>query len=67
MKDDSAVGQPTVTEVLDAVLRECRKESISYKREALTCIATILEAQEVDRYQEISNIITPLINKVSSE
>ncbi|KAK7166459.1 hypothetical protein R3I93_006281 [Phoxinus phoxinus] len=58
-----AVGQPTVSEVLDLVLKECKKESLVYKMAALRSAADILESTEVDRFQEITDIVLPLIKK----
>uniref|UniRef100_A0A8B9JNN9 Ecm29 proteasome adaptor and scaffold n=1 Tax=Astyanax mexicanus TaxID=7994 RepID=A0A8B9JNN9_ASTMX len=56
-------GQPAVGEVLDLVLKECRKESVVYKVAALRCAADILEATGEDRFQELAEIIFPLIRK----
>ncbi|TRY64723.1 hypothetical protein DNTS_030150 [Danionella cerebrum] len=58
-----AAGQPTVREVLDLVLKECKKESLVYKMAALRSAANILESTQVDRFQEISEIVLPLIQK----
>lgn len=48
-------------------MKEFRKENISYKLEALKCLAAILETYEVDKFQEVSDILYPLlqINKVN--
>lgn len=59
-----AAGQPTVSEVLDLVLKECKKESLVYKMAALHSAADILESTQVDRFQEITDIVLPLIKKV---
>lgn len=57
-------GQPTVTEVEECVLRECRKESLVYKLAALHAAGEILEATQTDRFAELSQIIFPIIKKV---
>lgn len=57
-------GQPSVGQVLDLVLKECKKESLVYKMAALRCAADILEATEEDRFQEMTDILLPLIRKV---
>lgn len=44
-------------------MKECKKEKIVYKMEALRCIGPILETHEQDRYQEIQEIFNPLIFK----
>ncbi|XP_072526756.1 proteasome adapter and scaffold protein ECM29 [Salminus brasiliensis] len=56
-------GQPTVGQVLDLVLKECKKESLVYKMAALRCAADILEATQEDRFQEMADILFPLIKK----
>uniref|UniRef100_A0A8C1EJV2 Ecm29 proteasome adaptor and scaffold n=1 Tax=Cyprinus carpio carpio TaxID=630221 RepID=A0A8C1EJV2_CYPCA len=58
-----AAGQPTVSEVLDLVLKECKKESLVYKMAALHSAADILESTQEDRFQEITDIVLPLIKK----
>lgn len=59
-----AAGQPTVREVLDTVLKECKKENLVYKMAALRSAANILEAAKVDRFQEMADILFPMIRKV---
>ncbi|XP_063074333.1 proteasome adapter and scaffold protein ECM29 [Engraulis encrasicolus] len=56
-------GQPTVDEVLESVLRECRKESMVYKLAALHAAGEILEATQTDRFADLSQIIFPIIKK----
>ncbi|XP_066506558.1 proteasome adapter and scaffold protein ECM29 isoform X2 [Hoplias malabaricus] len=56
-------GQPSVGQVLDLVLKECKKESLVYKMAALRCTADILEATEEDRFQDFADILFPLIRK----
>lgn len=58
-----AAGQPTVSEVLDLVLKECKKESLVYKMAALRSAADILESTQVDRFHEVAEIVLPLIKK----
>ncbi|KAG1956648.1 proteasome adapter and scaffold protein ECM29 [Pimephales promelas] len=58
-----AVGQPTVSEVLDLVLKECKKENLVYKMAALRSAADILESTQEDRFQEITDIVLPIIKK----
>lgn len=59
-----AVGQPTVSEVLDLVLKECKKENLVYKMAALRSAADILESTQTDRFQEITEVVLPIIKKV---
>ncbi|XP_016415574.1 proteasome-associated protein ECM29 homolog [Sinocyclocheilus rhinocerous] len=58
-----AAGQPTLSEVLDLVLKECKKESLVYRMAALRSAADILESTQEDRFQEITDIVLPLIKK----
>lgn len=59
-----AAGQPTISEVLDLVLKECKKESLVYKMAALHSAADILESTQMDRFKETTEIVLPLIRKV---
>ncbi|XP_047434577.1 proteasome adapter and scaffold protein ECM29 [Mugil cephalus] len=56
-------GQPTVSEVLEIVLKECRKESLVYKMAALRCAGDVLHSSQEDRYSEVAEILFPLIKK----
>ncbi|KAM9449576.1 proteasome adapter and scaffold protein ECM29 [Clarias gariepinus] len=58
-----AIGQPTMRQVLDTVLKECKKESLVYKMAALRSAANILEAAKEDRFQEMAAILFPIIRK----
>lgn len=57
-------GQPTVNEVLEVVLKECRKESLVYKVAALRCAADVLHSSQEDRFSTMAEILFPLIKKV---
>ncbi|XP_061108083.1 proteasome adapter and scaffold protein ECM29 isoform X2 [Conger conger] len=61
----SAPGQPTIPEVIELVLKECRKEVLGYKMAALRCAADVLEATREDRFQDMAEILIPLIKKYS--
>uniref|UniRef100_A0A8C9N950 Ecm29 proteasome adaptor and scaffold n=2 Tax=Serinus canaria TaxID=9135 RepID=A0A8C9N950_SERCA len=63
----SVPGQPTVTDVVQALLKECRKENLKYKMVALRCAAGVLQATKEDRFQELADIIFPMIKKNSLE
>ena len=58
-------GQPAVNDVVQAVLKECRKENLKYKIVALRCAAEVLQATREDRFQELADIIFPMIKKVT--
>ncbi|OXB60778.1 hypothetical protein ASZ78_016829 [Callipepla squamata] len=63
----SVPGQPNITDVVQAVLKECRKENLKYKMVALRCMATVLQATKEDQFQELADIIFPMIKKNSTE
>ncbi|KAM7008757.1 proteasome adapter and scaffold protein ECM29 [Tautogolabrus adspersus] len=56
-------GQPTISEVLEVVLKECRKESLVYKMAALRCTGDVLQSSQEDRFSDMTEIIFPLIKK----
>lgn len=58
-------GQPSISDVVQAVLKECRKENLKYKMVALRCAAGVLQATKEDRFQELADIIFPMIKKVT--
>lgn len=58
-------GQPTVSEVLDVVLKECRKESLVYKMAALRCAGDVLHSSQEDRFSQVAEILFPMIKKVN--
>ncbi|KPP78726.1 proteasome-associated protein ECM29-like, partial [Scleropages formosus] len=60
-----APGQPSIPEIIDMVLKECRKEILSYKMAALRCVGDVLESTQEDRFQELADILIPLIKKNS--
>ncbi|NWI89256.1 ECM29 protein, partial [Pitta sordida] len=63
----SVPGQPTIKDIVQAVLKECHKENLKYKLVALRCIAEVLQATKEDRFQELTDIIFPMIKKNSLE
>ncbi|XP_068278547.1 proteasome adapter and scaffold protein ECM29 isoform X3 [Nyctibius grandis] len=64
---ESVPGQPTVSDIVQAVLKECRKENLKYKMVALRCAAGVLQATKEDRFQEMADIVFPMIKKNSLE
>lgn len=56
-------GQPTIAEVLDVVLKECRKESLVYKMAALRCAGDVLQSTQEDCFSIMAEILLPLIRK----
>ena len=62
---NEAENQPSMETVISALFKESRKENIPYKVAALACLASVLEAHEIDRFQELSDIVYPVVSKVS--
>ncbi|KAH0628380.1 hypothetical protein JD844_009459 [Phrynosoma platyrhinos] len=59
----SVPGQPSIDDILQAMLKECRKENLRYKIVALRCTADVLKALQENRFQELTDIIFPIIKK----
>ena len=57
-------AQPTVEEIVAVTLKECRKENITYKMEALQCTAAILHSYDLDHMKDIADILLPLLPRV---
>ncbi|XP_038067101.1 proteasome adapter and scaffold protein ECM29-like [Patiria miniata] len=55
--------QPTMETILTAVFKECKKERIDYKIAALECLSSVLEAHGIDRFEELSQILFPIVSK----
>ncbi|XP_072239435.1 proteasome adapter and scaffold protein ECM29 [Leuresthes tenuis] len=60
-------GQPTIPEVLEVVLKECRKENLAYKIAALRCAGDVLSSSKQDRFSDMAEILFPLIKKSCPE
>ncbi|XP_070598537.1 proteasome adapter and scaffold protein ECM29 isoform X1 [Erythrolamprus reginae] len=56
-------NQPSVDDVVQAMLKECRKENLRYKIVALRCMADVLKSTQENRFQEMTDIIFPVIKK----
>ncbi|XP_053393707.1 proteasome adapter and scaffold protein ECM29-like [Mercenaria mercenaria] len=52
-----------VTQIIDVLLRESKKENITYKLEALSCFGEVLEVFSVDRFVDVYNIMSPVLDK----
>ncbi|XP_043916968.1 proteasome adapter and scaffold protein ECM29 [Protopterus annectens] len=63
----SVPDQPSITDIVQAILKECRKENLTYKMAALRCAADVLMETKEDRFQEMADILIPLIKKYSPE
>nr|XP_034996453.1 proteasome adapter and scaffold protein ECM29 isoform X2 [Zootoca vivipara] len=59
----SLPNQPSIDDILQALLKECRKENLRYKIVALRCTADVLKATQENRFKELTDIIFPIIKK----
>ncbi len=53
-------------QIVDAVLRECKKENLEYKMEGIRAIGPILETHRLDRFHDIRDILHPHLQQVRS-
>jgi len=61
MEDSSPRVDPDIQKVLDSIYKECRKENPAYKMAALKCFGEIVQEYSVDRFQQISELLFPII------
>ena len=52
-------------QIIDAVLKECRKENPTYKMAALKCFGEVVLEYSLDKFQDISDLLFPIIDPVS--
>lgn len=57
-------NQPSMDEIVQAVLKECCRENPKYKIVAISSAADVLKATKEDRFREFSDVVIPLIKKV---
>ncbi|KAL3868785.1 hypothetical protein ACJMK2_041546 [Sinanodonta woodiana] len=61
--NEGVEGQPTVEQVVEALLKECKKETIPYKLEALRSVGEILEVYSIDKFSEVFTILAKVLDK----
>lgn len=59
IKEDKEID---TTALVDAVLKECRKDEVIYKTHSLKSLGEIVSALEIDRFEDIYNIIRGILN-----
>lgn len=59
IKEDNEID---TTALVDAVLKECRKDEVTYKNHSLKALGEIVSALEIDRFEDIYNIIRGILN-----
>jgi len=52
-------------QIVEALMREGRKEKLEYKVAALACLGSVLEALTVDRFTDTYSILAPALEKVN--
>ncbi|KAL3269226.1 hypothetical protein HHI36_008307 [Cryptolaemus montrouzieri] len=58
LKNASEINQ---NEIVESLLKECRKEEILYKTESLKCMGDILSSLEIDKFEEVYNIVYSIL------
>lgn len=61
MEESSPKVDPDVSKVLDSIYKECRKENPTYKMAALKCFGEIVQEYSIDRFQQLSELLFPII------
>lgn len=59
----SVPDQPSIDTIIQVMLKECHKENLRYKMVALKCIANILRETKEDFFQDLVDILFPVIKK----
>ncbi|XP_071853904.1 proteasome adapter and scaffold protein ECM29-like [Apostichopus japonicus] len=60
-------NQPSLELIVNSLIRESKKEKILYKKEAMNCLSCIVEAYQVDKFQQVWEIALPIIQKGSEK
>ncbi|XP_069674508.1 proteasome adapter and scaffold protein ECM29 isoform X2 [Periplaneta americana] len=58
--------RPMADILVDAMLKECRKEQLSYKQHALKALGDTLLALEIDRFDQVYSIVEDTLAKSSA-
>ncbi|CAH3027447.1 unnamed protein product [Porites evermanni] len=61
MEESSPKVDPDISKVLDSIYKECRKENPTYKMAALKCFGEIVQEYSIDRFQQLSELLFPII------
>lgn len=59
--------QPSITKITEALLQQCKKRTLPYKTIAIETTGEVVEALEVDVFQELSEILLPLVDGTASD
>ncbi|KAK9876967.1 hypothetical protein WA026_015999 [Henosepilachna vigintioctopunctata] len=58
LKESSEINP---VQIVDAIMKECKKEEISYKIESLKYMGDILSSLEIDKFGEVYNIVQSIL------
>ncbi|XP_021353886.1 proteasome-associated protein ECM29 homolog [Mizuhopecten yessoensis] len=67
IENSNTESQPSISQVVEAVMKECRKERLAYKLEALQCMGSILEEYKLDHFKDMWDILSPTLLKKDKE
>lgn len=59
-------GEELTKKIIDAMMRECRKEEPKFRTHALRSTGDILQTLEVDRFEEMYNMVWHLLDRSTS-
>eukprot|EP00112_Aurelia_sp_Birch-Aquarium-sp1_P025455 Seg846.4 transcript_id=Seg846.4/GoldUCD/mRNA.D3Y31 product="Proteasome adapter and scaffold protein ECM29" protein_id=Seg846.4/GoldUCD/D3Y31 len=63
----SSTPCPKADEMIDSMLKECRKENIQYKIMALNSVSDVIEKYEIDRLEKVIEIVNKHLKKKSDK
>lgn len=63
LKEVTDGSENFIPKVVDALLRESKKENLTYKLEALKCLGEVLEKFSVDKFYDVFTILSPALIK----
>ncbi|BFY99626.1 hypothetical protein BsWGS_02666 [Bradybaena similaris] len=64
--ESAGTSQQYLKQIVAVLLRECGKERLQYKMEAMQSLGPVLELYELDHFSEVWDLTHPLLNQVSS-
>ena len=60
--DQLLIDVPRVSQITEALLQQCKKQTLPYKAIAIETTGEAVEVLEVDIFQELSEILLPLVD-----
>ncbi|XP_013777201.1 proteasome-associated protein ECM29 homolog [Limulus polyphemus] len=59
-------GEISVHQIIQVLVKECKKENLKYKEAAVKSLAAILEKHQLDYFGDLYNILVPILEKKNS-